>query len=268
MSLLLLFKGGGSPTQNLDPARVDNSNTFYGPTVTQGTTLLPARYDNANAFYSPTVTPGAVTLTPARYDNAQAFYAPTVARGTVTLLPGLYENTQAFYSPIVTQAGGTQFLLPSLFVNSNQFFAAVVTQQNQPVLPISDVGAEDGKRRKRQKKRDRTFEEEKRRQEELREQILRAVEPVTQSAKPVVVAQEDDSVEIVRSYGAPIKIDVPGFDAAVIARQVASVLEAARVEATMVRQRQEAVAALAELNARIQKKLKQRRDDELLLLMD
>ena len=81
MSLLLFFKGGGSATQNLDPARVDNTNTFYAPTVTAGAVILsPTRYDNTNTFYAATVTPGTVTLLPGLVVNTNQFFTATVSQ--------------------------------------------------------------------------------------------------------------------------------------------------------------------------------------------
>jgi len=41
-------------------------------------TLTPARLDNANTFYAPTVSPGPVNLAPARLNNAQTFFEHTI----------------------------------------------------------------------------------------------------------------------------------------------------------------------------------------------
>lgn len=93
---------------SLTPSRFDNSQTFYGPTVSTGgatQTLTPARFDNSQTFYFPTVTPGAVTLTPARFDNDQTFHSPTVTPGAVTLTATRFDNAQTFY--VCTVSGGT-----------------------------------------------------------------------------------------------------------------------------------------------------------------
>jgi hypothetical protein len=61
---LLPIVGAGAPPPteiNLTPARLDNVNTFYAPTVSQASapiTLTPARLDNVNTFYSPKVDDG------------------------------------------------------------------------------------------------------------------------------------------------------------------------------------------------------------------
>lgn len=93
--LLLSNSGGGPPSQTLTPSRFDNSQTFYGPTVTAG----------------------AVGLTAARFDNSQTFYAATVTAGAVALAPSLFTNSQTFYAHTITQAGGAQTLTPALFTN-------------------------------------------------------------------------------------------------------------------------------------------------------
>lgn len=159
---LLLGQGSAGPaTQDLtQAARFDNSQTFYGPTVTRGAvtltpalytntqtfyqpvvgqggaaqTLLPNRYDNTQAFYTPAVTT-ATALTPSLYSNAQVFYSATVSTGPVALAPARYDNAQTFYSATVTR--GAVSLLPSLYENSQTFYSAIVSQSGgaQNLLP-------------------------------------------------------------------------------------------------------------------------------------
>jgi hypothetical protein len=167
MSLLLFFNGGGSGTQNLSPAR----------------------YDNANAFYSPTVTPGAVTLSPARYDNSNSFYSATVTAGTVTLLPARYDNTQTFYSQIVTQAGGTQYLLPPLVVNNNQFFPAVVSQ-------VSELGGGPSKGWSAERQRLELSLEQKSAVETLAKSKNKTVKRISKRLDRYITAQLDIDAEL------------------------------------------------------------------------
>jgi hypothetical protein len=141
----------------LTPDLFTNTNSFYSATVTSTVTLTPDLYTNSQTFYTPTVTQGAAaqTLEPSLYQNTNVFYSPTVAPGTVTLTPDLFTNTNAFYSPTVVQAT-EQTILPDLFVNTNIFFQPTVDDGTR-VISIADVGAEDERRKKRQKKRDKEF---------------------------------------------------------------------------------------------------------------
>lgn len=61
--LLLLFNQPASvnPALTLTPARLDNVNTFYSPTVSQAggqQNVSPARLDNVNQFFTPKVDDG------------------------------------------------------------------------------------------------------------------------------------------------------------------------------------------------------------------
>lgn len=125
---LLLTQGTAGPgLQTLTPARFDNSNQFFAPTVTRGAvTLTAARFDSTQTFYAATVLRGAVTLNATRFDNAQSFFAPTVGRGTVTLTPTRFDNGQTFYAATVSQSGGGQALLPSLYTNDQTFYTPTV----------------------------------------------------------------------------------------------------------------------------------------------
>ena len=128
------------PTGNktLTPARFNNTNAFYSPTVTRGTvTLTPARFNNSNTFYTATVTQtgGTQTLTPARFDNSNSFYAATVTPGEVTLTPARFDNSNSFYAATITQAGGVQTLTPARYDNPNSFYAATVTRGTVTLTP-------------------------------------------------------------------------------------------------------------------------------------
>ena len=140
-------------TQQLTPARYNNTNTFFSPTVAAGAvTLTPAlftntntffsatveasnavtpdRFDNTNTFYAATVTQTAPvqTLTPDRYDNTNVFYSATVAAGAVTLTPARYDNTNVFYAATVT--AGAVTLTPARYDNTNVFYSATVAASN------------------------------------------------------------------------------------------------------------------------------------------
>jgi hypothetical protein len=124
---LLVFQASGA-AQTLTPARLDNAQTFFAPTVTPGAvTLTPARVNNAQTFFAPTVTPGVVTLTPVRLNNANTFFAPVVVLGggLQTLLPARFDNAQTFFAPTVTP--GVVTLTPVRLNNAQTFFAPTVT---------------------------------------------------------------------------------------------------------------------------------------------
>lgn len=142
-------------TQQLTPARFDNTNSFFSATITQTTPaqdLAPARYDNTNIFYSPTVTStgGVQTLAPAlytntntffaavvsatrtlapnRYNNSNTFYSATIGRGAVNLSPERFDNANSFYAATITQGSGTQNILPNRYTNVSTFYSATVSQ--------------------------------------------------------------------------------------------------------------------------------------------
>jgi hypothetical protein len=85
---LLPIVGAGAPPPTeitLAPARLDNANTFYSPTVSLGAlNLTPSRLDNVNTFYSPTVSQagGQQNVSPARLDNVNQFFTPKVDDGS------------------------------------------------------------------------------------------------------------------------------------------------------------------------------------------
>ena len=82
-----------------------DSGAFEASSGPGSQSLTPARFDNTNTFYAPTVSRGAVGLQPTRYDNANTLYAATVVCGAVTLQPGLLVNGSEIYAPEVSAAG-------------------------------------------------------------------------------------------------------------------------------------------------------------------
>lgn len=129
-TFISLPTGGAALTQD---TRFDNTNTFYGPTVTPGSVeLTPGLFTNTNTFYSPTVTQADQALTQdTRFDNAQAFYAATVTPGAVALTPGLFTNTNTFYAPTVTSI--YELIQASRFDNGQIFYGPTVTPGSSPL---------------------------------------------------------------------------------------------------------------------------------------
>lgn len=253
----------------LTPDLYTNTNSFYSPTVTSTVTLTPDLYTNGQTFYTPTVTQGAApqTLTPALYTNTNTFYSATVIPGAVTLTPALFTNTNAFYSPTVVQAT-LQTLAPDLFVNANTIFLPVVDDGTR-VVSIADVGAEDERRKKRQKKRDKEFALLKQEQSKLRQEIERVIDPVVEQSQPVIVSPTDREVRVLSVSGTQVAVTVPeSFDAAQIAREIAQIFEQSRIQATVVERAAQTQQALTQAQEQYRRKMKRRRDDELLLLMD
>lgn len=114
---------------NLAPARYNNTNSFYAATITQtgGSQALTqtARFNNSNVFYSPTAS-ATKNLSPARYNNTNIFYSATVGRGAVTLSPIKLANLNVFYLPTV--ASGAANLQPARFNNSNTIYSLHITK--------------------------------------------------------------------------------------------------------------------------------------------
>jgi hypothetical protein len=253
----------------LTPDLFTNTNSFYNATVTSTVTLTPDLYTNGQTFYTPTVTQGAAaqTLEPSLYENTNVFYSPTVAPGTLTLTPSLYENTNAFYSPTVVQAT-EQTILPDLFVNTNTFFRPTVDDGTR-VISIADVGAEDERRKKRQKKRDKEFALLKQEQDKLRQEIERVIDPVVEQSQPVIVSPADREVRVLSVSGNKVAVTVPeSLDVAQVAREIAQIFEQSRIKATIVERAAQTQQALAQAQEEYRRKMRRRRDDELLLLMD
>ena len=146
----------------------------------------------------------------------------------------------------------------------------VIPNPNPQPISTADVGPGDEKQRKKAlKKRDEAFEREKQEQLKLRKEIERVINPVVEKAEPVVVSEAKKSVQVLSVDGSRIGINVPAdFDVAEVARIVAEVLQEAKVEAMRVQRRQDAERALIEARAMVQKIIKRKRDDELLLLLD
>ncbi len=112
-------------TQGLTPSKYDNTQTFYGPTVTVGAvTMTPALFTNDQTFYSPEVTqPAAVQdLTPALLTNDQTFFAPAVTT-TYSLEPARYDNEQTFYPPTLTTLYD---VTPARYDNAQTFYPPTV----------------------------------------------------------------------------------------------------------------------------------------------
>lgn len=94
-------EAASSSGQTLTAGLFSNASTFYAATVAPGAVALqPARLDNAQSFFAPTVTlaGGPQNLTAGLFSNSQTFYAATVSPGAVTISPGLFENAQTFYA--------------------------------------------------------------------------------------------------------------------------------------------------------------------------
>lgn len=125
----------------LAPSLFTNTNTFYSPVVTLDTdqVLVPARLDNTNTFFAQTITTGEVTLVPDRLENTNQFFAATVTPGVIVLEPDRLDNTNEFYGPAVTVGDVT--LEPPFFTNVNQFYTAIVSGVAYPTVgrPISDT---------------------------------------------------------------------------------------------------------------------------------
>jgi hypothetical protein len=264
-----LIPGDGFVVETTTAGRLIPGYGFVVETESTGQTLTPSLYTNDQTFFSPTVTQSGATqtLTPGLYTNDQTFYAPTVSTGAVTITPDLFTNTQSFYSPTIVQAT-IQTLLPDLFVNANIIFPPTIDDGTR-VVSIADVGAEDQRRKKRQKKRDEEFASLKAEKDKLRQEIERVIDPVVEQNQPVVVAPSKRQVRVLSVSGRQAAIAVPdAFNAADVAREVAGILEQSRIQATVVQRAAQAQRALEQAQEEFRRKMKRRRDDELLLLMD
>lgn len=145
-------------------------------------------------------------------------------------------------------------------------FAAegTVTPAN-PFRVEPDIGAE----KRRIKKRDSELEAYKRDREALRKLIEEVVSPAAKEAKTVaLVAGKGKSVGVVPLVGEQFKIPVPAtMDAAEVARMVAEAVERANAEAIRVKAYKDATIALAVARETLNRIIRRRRDDEVLLLM-
>jgi hypothetical protein len=146
---------GAGADQPLTPAKADNTQTFYSPTLAATAALAPSLASNAQSFPPPTASSAVTllppltvntqnfllgdpyfflpivvaqvgdTLTPALVTNAQTFYPATVTGGTVTLAPPLYTDPDTLFAPTV--AAGVVTLTPPLAPNTQTFFPASIT---------------------------------------------------------------------------------------------------------------------------------------------
>lgn len=140
---------------------------------------------------------------------------------------------------------------------------AVTPSNNFRVEP--DIGAE----KRRIKKRDAELEAYKRDREALRKLIEEVVSPAAKEAKKVaLVAGKGRSVGVIPLGGEQFKIPVPAtMDAAEVARMVAEAVERANAEAIRVKAYKDATIALAVARETLNRIIKRKRDDEVLLLM-
>lgn len=118
-------------------------------------------------------------------------------------------------------------------------------------------------------KRRRKWSEEKDEREQLRKDILSAIEPVEEKEAKVVNVKGEVAV-VTKSRAIPIPVP-PQFDSGAVVRMVMSVLEKQGIEAKRVREiaaRKQARVALEALRRENERRLrKRRRDEEILLLM-
>lgn len=146
-------------------------------------------------------------------------------------------------------------------------FSATGTITPHPVYPVvePDIGAE----KRRIKKRDAELEAYKRDREQLRKLIEETVSPAAKEAKTVaLVAGKGRSVGVVPLVGEQFKIAVPAtMDAAEVAKMVAEAVERANAEAIRVKAYKDATIALAVARQTLNRIIKRRRDDEVLLMM-
>lgn len=264
-----------SASNTLTPGLYTNTQTFYGAVVSQtgGTqTLLPDLYTNAQTFYTPTVGRGAVNLSPSLYSNSQTFYAPTVAPGTVTLAPSLYTNAQTFYAATVSQASTTQNLTFEDYVEVDYVEPGYVTwvagfQAGNQFFSLSLQQFEQvGENWMPQIKRRRRWSEERDEREQLRKDILNAIEPVAEKEAKVVNVKGKVAV-VTKSQAIPIPVP-PQFDAQAVVRMVMSVLEKQGIEAQRVREIEARKQARIAFERERQRRLiKRRREEEIMLLM-
>lgn len=149
-------------------------------------------------------------------------------------------------------------------------FAATGSVSPAPSPVIADVGADDGKKRKKaQKKRDEAFEREKQERQKLREQIEAIVDPMKAKALPVVVSEGTKTVQLLSVDGTRVGINVPpAFDPGEVAQLISQVLQDAQIAAQQVKDRAAAQRALEIARVEVARIIKRKKQDELLLLLD
>lgn len=150
--LTIAIKSQDTAQSLTQSSRFDNSQTWYGPTITTGAVSLSAslvtndqtwygptitqaganqdlsqntRFDNSQNWYGPTLTPGAVNLTATRLENSQTWYGPTLTPGAVTLSATRLENSQNWYGPTITT--GAVGLTATLVENSQTWYGPTIT---------------------------------------------------------------------------------------------------------------------------------------------
>lgn len=141
---------------------------------------------------------------------------------------------------------------------------AIIVGEADPALPYLR-----GEGFAPQIKRRRKWSEEKDEREQLRKDILSAIEPVEEKEAKVVNVKGKVAV-VTKSRAIPIPVP-PQFDSGAVVRMVMSVLEKQGIEAKRVREiaaRKQARVALEALRRENERRLrKRRRDEEILLLM-
>jgi hypothetical protein len=165
---------------------------------------------------------------------------------------------------------GNAGVMAAVETEVDTFAATGTVKPNADVLPIGDIGPGDEKRRrKRTKERDALFEAERKAREELRNVIKRAIDPVVEKAEPAVISEGTKSIQVLSVDGSRVGIPVPAaFNPAQVAQMVAEALQAAQIQAEHVKRRADAERALVMARAHLQRIIKRKRDDELLMLMD
>jgi hypothetical protein len=147
-SLVGVYKGAGSGTQNLTPAIITQTAATFSPTVTTLTTIVPGLITQTAATFSPVITQAA-SITPALITNTPTMFSPTVTTGVVFITPGLIDRTPVMHTPSLT---GFQEINPALIDRTPVIFAPTVTtftaitpglinQTASMFPPLVDLGA-------------------------------------------------------------------------------------------------------------------------------
>lgn len=117
----------GTGDQTITGALFNNSNTFFGATVSRGAvSIAGSLYSDVDAFYGATVG-ASYAIAGDRFDNSQTFYQATVTPGPVVISGALYTNGQTFFGATISIDGGAQNITAALFTNVQSFFGATVS---------------------------------------------------------------------------------------------------------------------------------------------
>jgi len=130
----------GGP-QQLTANRLDSASTFYSPVLAPGAvSVSPSLYNNTQAFYGLTLT-ASKTLAPALFTNSNTLYDPVVSLGSApqVIAPPLFINTQSYFSHTVNT--GQVQLFPTLFSNASLFFQPTVAAPGVMTLTQADINA-------------------------------------------------------------------------------------------------------------------------------